>query len=102
MFTPFQAYLKKAAAHYGISKELQAAKTCNDFRTLIPELFSKTPQADQYIWPAHFKNGSLVVNVASSAWAQEVIMRKEKIITEMNAKAGKKIIRNLYTQLRQM
>lgn len=101
MFTPFQQYIKSAADKYGISKELNAIKICNDFRALVPDLFQKIPQASDHVTPAHYKNGILTVNVPSSAWAQEVIIRKEKIIDEMNSKAGKKVIRNLYTQLRQ-
>ncbi|MFA7685482.1 MAG: DUF721 domain-containing protein [Candidatus Gracilibacteria bacterium] len=101
MFSPFQQYVKRAAAKYGISKELNAIKVCNDFRTIVPDLFPRIPQASDNITPAHYKNWTLTVNVPSPAWAQEVIMRKEKIIEEMNAKAGKKIVRNLFTQLRQ-
>lgn len=100
MFTPFQQYITKAANKYGISRELYAIKICNNFREIVPEMFEKIPQAKDHIMPAHYKNGTLTVNVPSPAWAQEVIMRKEKIIDEMNKKAGKKIIKNLFTQLR--
>ncbi|MFA6917768.1 MAG: DUF721 domain-containing protein [Candidatus Gracilibacteria bacterium] len=101
MFSPFQQYIQKAADKYGISKELNAIKICNSFREIVPDLFEKIPQAKDYVTPAHYKNGALTVNVPSPAWAQEVIMRKEKIIDEMNSRAGRKVIRNLYTQLRQ-
>lgn len=101
MFSPFQQYIKRAADKYGISRELNAIKVCNDFRAIVPELFSRIPQASDNITPAHYKNWTLTVNVPSPAWAQEVIMRKEKIIEEMNTKAGRKIVRNLFTQLRQ-
>jgi len=99
MFTPFQNYIKRAAGKYGISKELNAIKICGDFRKIMPELFQKVPHAEDNIVPAHYKNGILTINTSSPAWAQEVIMRKEKIIDGMNSAAGKKIIRNLYTQL---
>jgi hypothetical protein len=100
MFSPFQNYIKKAANKYGIAKELNAIKICNDFRAIVPNLFQKVPQAQDHVTPAHYKNGILVINVPSPAWGQEVILRKEKIIEEMNSRAGRKIIRNLYTQLR--
>ena len=99
MFEPFQKFIKKAAKTYGISTELQAAKTCQDFRALIPEFFKSTPNAEEYIRPAYFKNKTLVISTSSPAWAQEVIMRKSKIIEEMNRKAGREIINNLRTQL---
>ena len=101
MFTPFQQYVTRAANKYGISKELYAIKICNNFRAIVPEMFDKIPQAKDNITPAHYKNGTLTVSVPSPAWAQEVIMRKEKIINEMNEKAGKKVVRNLFTKLRQ-
>lgn len=100
MFEPFQKFIKRAAKTYGISNELKAAQTCQDFRALIPEFFKSTPNAEDYIRPAYFKNKTLVVNTSTPAWAQEVIMRKSKIIEEMNRKAGREIINNLRTQLR--
>lgn len=101
MFEPFQNFIKKAANKYGVATEIQAAKVCQDFRSLIPEIFSKIETPEKYIFPAFFKNHTLVINVENSAFAQEVIMRKPKIIEEMNKKAGKQIIKNLRTQLSQ-
>ena len=98
-FQPFQNFLKRAANHYGIGKEMEAAKICQDFRVLMPEVLKGIPQADQYIQPAFYKNKTLVLNVLNPAWAQEIIIRRPKIIAEMNRRAGKEIVRNLYTQL---
>lgn len=98
-FYPFQDFLKRAANKYGISKEMEAAKICNDFRAIMPELLKGIPQADIYIQPAFYKNKTLVLNVLNPAWAQEIIIRRPKIIAEMNRKAGKEILKNLYTQL---
>lgn len=99
-FEPFQKFIKRAAVKHGIAKEAAAAKVCHDFRTLIPELFESLFYPEKYIKPAHYKNGSLTINVENPAWGQEVIMRKEKIIREMNRKAGEEIIKNLKTQLK--
>ena len=101
MFEPFQNFLKKAANKYGVATEIQAAKVCQDFRSLVPEIFPKIETPEKYISPAFFKNHTLTIDVENSAFAQEVIMRKPKIIEEMNRRAGKKIIKNLRTQLRQ-
>ena len=100
MFQPFQQYLNRAANRYGIGKEIQAATVCQSFRSIIPIVFSNKETPEKYIEPAFFRQGSLVINVENSAWAQEVIMRKAKIIEEMNHKAGTEIIKNLRTQLR--
>jgi len=98
-FQPFQNYIKRAANRYGIGRELEAAQICQEFRSLMPELLKGIPQAEQYIQPAHYKNKTLVLNVLNPAWAQEIIIRRPKIIAAMNEKAGKEIVKNLYTQL---
>lgn len=92
--------MTKAAGRFGISNEVKAADICQKFRTLIPELFPDKESPEENITPAFFKESVLVVNVASSAWAQEVVMRKEKIIAEINSKIGKEVIKNLRAQLK--
>lgn len=97
MFDPFQKYLARAANRYGVGREVSAATVCQSFRTLIPKIFQK--EAGDYISPASFKNATLTINVENQAWAEQVIMRKHKIIEELNDKAGKVVIKSLRTQL---
>ena len=78
---------------------MKAAQICHHFRSLLPEIFKNTPEAADYIKAAHYKDNTLTVNVANSGWAQEVIIRKPKIIEAMNKKAGKEVIKKLQTQL---
>lgn len=99
MFEPFQKFFARTANHYGIATEIEAAQICHSFRELIPKLFKDEKSSVENITSASFKKKTLYVNVKNSAWAQEVIMRKEKIIEEMNAKAGKKVIENLLTHI---
>lgn len=101
MFEPLQSFIPRTANHYGIGKAMEAMKICNDFNSLIPTLFQGKEEPEKYISPAHFKNGTFIIDVDSPAWAQEVIMRKHKIIKEMNKKSGKEVIKNLHTELRQ-
>lgn len=100
MFEPFQKFINKAANKHGMTRQMEAASVCQNFRAILPELFEGKEQIENHIKPAYFKNSVLVVSVENQAWGQEVIMRKEKIIEEMNLKAGRKIIKNLRTQLR--
>ncbi len=113
MFEPFQNLIPKTVNSYGISKEAKAAVICHYFRSIIPKLFQNKKnifckkgedisflQIKKYISPAYFKNNILVVNVENSSWAQEVIIRKSKIIDEINEKAGEKVIQDLKTQLK--
>ncbi len=100
MFEPFQKFVDKAAGSYGIRTEMNAARVCRDFRLLIPEIFTNSENPQKHIDAAYYKDAILVINVENPGWAQEVIIRKEKIIEEMNNKAGRKIIKNLRTQIR--
>ena len=99
MFESFTNYLGKAANRYGIAKEINAIKICQDFKQLVPEIFKEKEAPEQYIQAAYFKNNVLVVNVENSGWAQEVIMRKSEIIKEMNSKIGREVVKNLRTKL---
>ena len=99
MFESFTNYLGKAANRYGVSKEINAIVVCQKFQALVPEIFKEKEGAKEYISAAYYKDSVLVVNVENSAWAQEVIMRKPKIIKEMNNKMGREIIKNLRTKL---
>ena len=42
-----------------------------------------------------------MINVESSGWAQEVVMRKHRILHEMNKKVGTKLIRDLRTAVKE-
>ncbi len=100
MFEPFQQYIGKAAKSYGVGKEVEAAKICEDFRKILAKIFDGKEEARDYIEPAYYKNNVLVIDVENPGWAQEVITRKPKIIEEMNKKAGREIIKNLRTRIK--
>jgi hypothetical protein len=100
MFEPFQNFMNIAAGRFGVYREVKAADICQKFRTLVPDLFPGTESPGESVSPAFYKDSILVINVASSAWAQEVVMRKEKIIAEMNDKIGQVVVKNLRAQLK--
>ena len=95
MFEPFQKFLSRAASSYGVKKEITAIEICSRFSSIVPGLFEGKETAEKNIHPAYYKNSTLFVRAASPGWAQEIAMRKEKIIAEMNEKSGKKIINDL-------
>lgn len=84
MFENFQKFIPKAANHYGIARQMEASHICELFRKLIPEIFPKATTSQ--ISPAYFKDSVLTVHVASSAWAQEITMKKSQIIKQINEK----------------
>lgn len=100
MFEPFQNFMTRAAAAYGVQTEVQAAEVCQKFRSLIPELFPGKESVEEYIEAGHFKKGVFVIKVDNMAWAQEIVVRKEKIIRAMNDKIGKEMIKNLRAELK--
>lgn len=99
MFEGFQKFIPKAAAHWGVSKEAEAARICEIFRKVLVELMGEQAELSENVRPAYYRDGEFVVNVSSGAWAQEVMMRKEKIIKEMNERAEKEVVKGLRTQL---
>ena len=99
-FIPLQNLLPRAANHFGMSRQMEAAKVCHDFRSVLTTLIPNIPEAPDNISPAHYQKGTLTINTTSPAWAQEVITRKPKIIEALNEKAGKEIIKNLQLQVR--
>ncbi len=100
MFEPFQKFMIGAASNYGVKTEVQAADICQKFRGLIPIIFPGREGVEEYIEAGHFKKGVFMVKVENMGWAQEVVIRKAKIIKEMNAKIGSEIIKNLRTELK--
>ncbi len=98
-FTPFQKYFQKAAANYGMNKQIEAAEICHKFRKILPAIFENFDAIEEKITAGFYDKSNLTINVESPAWAQEVIMRKEQIIAEMNSQFGKEVIRNLKTQI---
>jgi hypothetical protein len=98
-FEPFQNFLQRAAARKGISNEFYAARICSDFRQILPEILEGKENVEQFVQPAHFKNAELVISVSSSGWAQEITMRKHRIIKKINEIEGKEVLKKLRTRI---
>lgn len=90
MFEPFQNFLAKATKEYGVTRQVQAATVCHSFNGLIPYFFNN-PAAIQNIKAAFYKDTILMVETSSPAWAMELNMRSEKILSELNNKVSTKI-----------
>ena len=97
MFKPIQSLIPKTANRLGVGKQLQAIDICNRYKKVATQILPE--QAQNNTFPKWFKNKTLVIGVANSAWAQEVIMRKDAIIDEINSKVGRKVITDLRTQI---
>jgi len=85
-FTPLQHLLIKTASRYGFVKEFKAIQVCAAFNDTITDTFGDLPTAERDIKAAKYTGGILTIQVPSSAWANEIMIRKEKIIKTVNEK----------------
>lgn len=93
-FEPIQKFFPGAAQSFGLNRAIEAARICNKFQTILPRLF-KNPEAQKNISAKSYSNKTLCLNAASSLWMQEIAMRKEEIIREVNKEFGGQIIKKL-------
>lgn len=74
-FTQLKDLLPKAAARHGVSREVRAAHVCDRAKRALSGM--------EGVKPLYFKDGVLMLEVPNSAWAQEVFLKKNKIIEEV-------------------
>ncbi len=99
-FEPFQKFLVRAANQYGMKRQVEAAHICQTSRAVLAHVFADTETFEQYVEVGYFREGVLVLKVENGAWAQEVIVKKEKIIREVNGRIGEEVVKNLRAELR--
>jgi hypothetical protein len=87
-FTPFQNLLPRTATKFKIAKEFKAIAVCRAFESLIPDLFPERKEALAQIRAKFYKQHILTIGVDSSQWASEIMMRKPRIIDDINKKCG--------------
>ncbi len=100
MFEPIQKFFPDAAKSFGLTRTILSAQVCRKFDVAVPRFF-KIPEAASAISAKSYSNKTLNIAVASPLWAQEVAMRKEEIIRELNAEFGAETIKKLKTTLNQ-
>jgi len=93
MLNPIGEYLKKSINKAGIGKEVEAARVCQFWKTIIEKVFSR--EIAEKSKALRFKNGTLVVAVSSPVLAQEFRFRESEIVERLNKKSGSDIIRKI-------
>lgn len=76
---------------------VEASQICTKFAQIKPGIFPEDPE--NQIIAKHFKDHVLTIIVPDSVWANEVINRQSRIISEMNAKHGEEVILRIKTEL---
>lgn len=97
-FEPIQKFFPSAARTFGLSRAIEAASICKKFENLKPCLFTN-PEAQKNISAKSYSNKTLHLAAASPLWAQEITMRKEEIIREINQEFGANVIEKIKTEL---
>lgn len=97
-FDPIQNFFPLVANNLGFKKTLTAIQICQKFQKLLPKMV-QTQSADSNISAKSYSNKTLSVAVSSPLWAQEITMRKDEIIRQMNAEFGEEVIKKLKINL---
>lgn len=100
MFSPFQEALKKTINRHGMQQIFEASHICAKFAEVKPGIFPEDPE--NQIIAKQYKDKTLTITVPDSVWANEVINRQAKIITEVNAKYGQEVITRIKTELEEI
>jgi hypothetical protein len=94
-FTPLQKLLPRAAKKHHIYGAMQAILACKRAQEILDKLFKD--RAHEPIRAKSIAGGILKVEVPNSSWAQEVMIHRQKIIENTNARLGKKAVKSIKT-----
>jgi len=94
-FVHFKDLIPKAIAHYKLEREARAALICCRFRELSPSIVGRDVTAN--VKPKFFKNGTLIVSVPSSIWAQRVYVHRHELLLKMNLGLDKAWVNDIRT-----
>ncbi|MBI5151911.1 DUF721 domain-containing protein [Candidatus Peregrinibacteria bacterium] len=97
-FEPIQKFFPSAARSFGLGRTIEAVNICKKFQDLLPRFFAN-PEAQKNISAKSYSNKTLHLIAVSPLWSQEILMRKENIIKEMNQEFGANVIEKIKTEL---
>jgi hypothetical protein len=85
--------LEQSVRDLGLQKRLKTEQ----FTVLWPKLVG--PIVARVAYPAHFRGGTLFIDVADSVWMQELKFREGELIERLNEAIGEPLVRRLFLQL---
>lgn len=83
MFAHIAKLIPKAIAKRGFTQPARAAWVCEKYRRAAAEIFHA--EVLLHAWPKFYKNKVLTVGVDHPTYAQEVALKKHKILETINA-----------------
>lgn len=90
VFVGMKWLLDKAVNIAGIGENIKATKVCGLWDEVIAEKFGETFNSKTKA--IKFTNGTLEVRISTSAFAQELELSKQEIISAINQKDGRNIL----------
>jgi len=85
--------LERVFTQLGIDKKLRELKVLRDWKEVVGKKIEK------HTYPLRVKKGNLFVVVDNSGWLAQITYFKEKIISEINQRQGRKVIKDIYLRL---
>ncbi len=90
---PLKNILSRHLQRAGVGRQIEAAIVVEKFNQILSEIFGENIL--KRAKAASFKNKVLTVNCLSSVLAQEIYLKRQKIITELNRRLGREVVENL-------
>ena len=85
--------IERSFRDLGLQKRLKAEQ----ITALWPKIVG--PAVVKIAYPAHFRSGTLFIDVADSAWMQELKFQEGELIGRVNDALGEALVRRLFFQL---
>lgn len=85
--------LERVFIRFGINKKLRELKALRDWKEVVGEKIEK------HTYPLRVRMGNLFIVVDNSGWLAQITYFKKKIISELNQKQGKEVIKDIYLRL---
>ncbi len=85
--------LERVFTQFGINTKLRELKALRDWKEVVGENIKK------HTHPLRVRKGNLFIVVDNSGWLAQITYFKKKIISELNQKQGKEVIKDIYLRL---
>ena len=93
MFVPLKNILQSNARQAGISQQISAAQAIEKFNQILAEVFG--PSIARKARAMYVRGKILTVGCLSSVLTQEIYLKRNKIIKELNRRLGGEVITDL-------
>jgi len=85
--------LERVFTRLGLNKKLRELKALKDWKEVVGK------KIEEHTYPLRVRKGNLFIVVDSSGWLAQITYFKEKIISELNQRQGKEVIKDIYLRL---